>query len=110
MDDEIFRINVLVLIKEHFLDVPKTLHWLKYMEQFIDNDFKRAFWQGGYDYVHFVNCIQYTAKPELKLPTEWFPPAMRALGTERDFRLMREDAIPQWTYYNIFTRGCLEVC
>lgn len=110
MSDEIFRINCLVLIKEHFLDYARTCYWLNTMVQYVDNEFKDAFLQGAYDYVSYVNEVKFEPVPEKKLKESWYPPSLKAFGTEQDFRRMHEDALPQWIYYNIYTRGCLEVC
>lgn len=111
MTDLNFTINTLVLIKEHFEDFDKSMYWLNRMKEYADNDYRRAFWQGGYDYVCFICGRPYTVKEELKLPELTYTPGYKMSGaTKEQLDYAWAHAMHNWLAYNIITEGCNSVC
>lgn len=111
MTDLNFTINILVLVKEHFEEFDKSMYWLDKMKQYIDSPYRRAFWQGAYDYVCFVCGHPYTVKKELRLPEMTYTPGYAMSGaTPEQLDHAWAHAMPTWYAYNIVTEGCNSVC
>lgn len=110
MTDLNFTSNVLTGIKESFEDFEGSMRWLNIMSEHIDNDYKRAFWQGASDYVHFICGVPYKFREDLKLPELTYTPGYYMGATQEQREYAYSNAMSNWLAYNIITEGCNSVC
>lgn len=111
IEDYVFTNNCLTVIKLCFLDYDKTMEQLNKLKPEATNDLRKAFWQGGHDYVCRLCEIPYTVDETLILPDLVYDPGMYfSSAREEDFQYTFDNAIKQWLNYNIATLGCLQNC
>lgn len=108
--DDYFTANCLIACKENFEDFEGMIRSLNRLKPDIDNAYKRAFWQGAYDYACFVCGKPCEVKTELKLDRLTWSPSAERKCNKKQLEDIWAHCMPTWLEYNIVTGGCNTVC
>lgn len=110
MTDADFELNLLNICKCYSSNLVEGMNWINKYEMYIDNDFKRAFFEGARDYLQVLNgFISFKIREEYRLPEVTYNPGYEPYITNARKAELLKAAVPTWLAYNVVTEGLVKL-